>query len=105
MKGKKMRKNYFIDNEDLKNAGYYFISSEEEKKYLDLINDELVYRVGEGLREVLCEEEYLKLLKLSPEEIQLYLKGQGFEFEKYVLEVRSKYLNDIKKQRKNILLK
>ena len=41
-----MRMDYRIKHKDVAELGYYFIEREQEKKYLQSLNDELALRVG-----------------------------------------------------------
>ena len=99
-----MRMDYRIKHKDVAELGYYFIEREQEKKYLQSLNDELALRVGTEAIKHLPEEKLRGLSSIKREEVNGYLMENILEMDEMIIRIRKNYLLEIKNKRRLILV-
>lgn len=100
-----MRKDYLITHKEIAEIGYYFLEHEQEKKFLESINNELVERVATDVCGKLPPEQQIEIAGLVQDELYARLKDIAPGFDETINKNRSNILREIKMNRKDILIK
>jgi hypothetical protein len=97
-----MNTDYLIRHKDLAKIGYYFIDAQQERLFLDAVNDEFAERVGEHCLEITGNDMYENPIRLA-DKIKKALDTTGTDINSIILEIRQSLLNDLKQDRKLLL--
>ncbi len=92
-----MEKNYLISHMEIADMGYSFADAEQEKEYLESINDDLALKVGAEITRRLPMDKRKYICSLSQEDMAEFLKDQVPDIEETVNSLRELLLKDLKR--------
>ena len=87
-----------ITHVDLINLGIFILDGDQEKTFLESINDRFAYLVGQEVIHRMTRSE--KQAINTSEEINLYIEGSKEMFDEIINLVRLQMLSEVKEKRK-----
>lgn len=100
-----MKETQLIEHRDLVEAGYLFFDKDQEKKFIDSLNRELLYRTGDKLSVELSPEWEQNIDKKPAEEALKYLLSNAPAGKQTIKVIKKDILTRIIKKRRIILVK
>lgn len=98
-----MKTTNLITHSDITEIGYYFLDREQEKLFLESINDELAERIGEDLLLRLSSDNRAIAFALPFDEIYDFFERNIPNMQSTVSQIKVDYLAELKEKRKQIL--
>lgn len=88
-----------INHKDLIHLGYYFPEKEDERVFLDAVNEELYDRINEKL-----QHQYNSVIQVE------YKGAENFESEdpahkRMISEIRTELIDELKRKRKEVMMR